>query len=83
MWHAKKSAPIVFDVSSQPVAFAPFSQNSKMWGSRGFDHAQLTQAKPPGLFCFVSAAADFSGARSWIRARVTDFADPQPPAGPS
>jgi hypothetical protein len=39
---AKNSGDVFLGVISQAVAFAPFSQNSKVCGSAGFAHEQLT-----------------------------------------
>ena len=48
---AKNRASRRLVVSSQAVAFAPFSQNSATSGCGDLAQAQLTQVKPPGLFC--------------------------------
>ena len=69
-------------VISQAVALAPFSQNSAGCGWAGLAQAQLTQAKPSGLFCFISTPAALAAATfSWARMEVTALTDPHPPAG--
>ena len=50
MCSAKKSGPQRRLVISQVVALAPSSQNSNGRGLAGLAQAQLTQAKPAGLF---------------------------------
>ncbi len=81
VWRSKKSGPMRLRVCSQAVALAPFSQYSKVAGLAGFDHAQDTHMKPPGLFCFSSMAAPVTGISSRVRMSTSERAEPQPPAG--
>ena len=68
-------------VISQVVALAPFSQNSNGCGLAGLAQAQLTQAKPSGLFWCIKIRVPLSGTRSRVRLRVREWTEPQPPAG--
>ena len=83
MCFAKKSGGVRSEVSSQAVALAPFSQNSKGCAEAGLAQAQETQAKPSALFCRKSASPmpGVTFSRSMIS--PSDFAEPQPPEGPS
>ena len=83
MWAAKKAASIVFGVSSQAVALAPFSQYSKVCGLFGLAQAQLTHMNPFALFCRISSAPEVSKVCSRARISATDFSEPRPPAGPA
>src|SRR3569832_334656 len=83
---AKNSGVVRLSVISQAVALAPFSQNSKGWGSAGLAHEQLTHMKPSGLFCFIRTSGPRSGISSWVNMLASATTDPHPPAalgGPS
>src|SRR5690606_7338806 len=68
--------------SSQNVALAPFSQNSKRCGSRGLAQAQLAHMKPSGLFCRASwRIASTVGTAGSAPKRSSECTEPQPPAG--
>ena len=79
---AKNAGSARRDVVSQAVALAPFSQNSSGCGCAGFAQAQLTHIYPSGLFCVESNLLPFKGTCSPTSIPATDFAEPQPPAGP-
>ncbi len=83
MWSAKKPSATRRVVISQLVALAPFSQNSNRCGSAGFAQAQLTQAKPSGLFWRIKDGGALAITRSRARLLAKDLAEPQPPAGQS
>ena len=80
---AKNSGVVRRDVNSHALALAPFSQNSNFSGFSGCGHAHDTQVKPRGLFCrHNSFTVAGIGTCSRCRMALTDFTEPQPPAGP-
>ena len=81
VWVRKKSGVARWEVMSQAVALAPFSQNSKGSGLAGLTQAQLTHWKPSTLFCRVSARAPLAGTPVRRRILPRERAEPQPPAG--
>ncbi len=61
LWAAKNAGPIVRWVSSSEMAFAPFSQNSAIFGLSGLGQAQLWQSKPSCLLTARNARSERTG----------------------